>query len=166
MRVNAPLRYPRGIHGLGQDDTTSVTPTYVDPNTGNTVIGDTAVIPLLGGGDVGTPLDTSNLTITPNIASNTTSGSTIAQDIAALGPTLAASAKALSAATGPYQISGTNYIYNPATGQILLNGAAIGTYNPATGSLTALNGGISSYLPMIIGVGAIVLLVSMLGGRK
>jgi hypothetical protein len=167
MRVYPPLRYPRGMYGLGQDPTITVTPTYVDPTTGDTVMGDPTSVAILGGGDVGTPLDTSNLTITPS-ASSTSSNSTTAQDIAALGPALAAASKALSTATGPYQISGTNYIYNPATGQILLNGAAVGMYNPNTGALSALNAASSftSMLPMILGVGAIVLVVSMLGGRK
>jgi hypothetical protein len=104
-----------------------------------------------------------NTMLTPNAPSTT--NSTTAQDIAALGPALAGAAKAISVATGPYQIPNTNYIYNPATGQILLNGAAVGTYNPATGALSVASS-FTGYLPLLLGVGAIVLLVSMVGGRK
>lgn len=105
--------------------------------------------------------------LTPNAPTSTSTNSTTAQDIAALGPALAAASKAISVATGPYAIPNSNYIYNPATGQILLNGAAVGTYNPLTGSLSAYGASsVSSYLPLLLGVGAIVLLVSMMGNRK
>jgi len=108
-------------------------------------------------------LNPNNSSIGTSTAGSTSSGSTVAQDIAALGPALAAAAKGVSAASGPYAIPNSNYIYNPATGQILLNGAAVGTYNPTTGALTAIG---SVNLPMLLGLGVAVLLVVMLMGRK
>lgn len=102
-----------------------------------------------------------NLSVTP--AATAPTGSTTAQDIAALGPALTAASKALSTATGPYQIPGTGYIYNPATGQILLGNTPIGTYNPSTGVASALTSSLLSYLPLII---IAVIGMSFLGGKK
>lgn len=98
-------------------------------------------------------------------AASTTIGaqSTVAQDLAAIGPALTAASKALATATGPYAIPGTSYIYNPATGQILLGNTPIGTYNPSTGVASALTSSLLSYLPLII---IAVIGMSFLGGKK
>jgi hypothetical protein len=170
MLISPPLRYMRGINGLGQAcdpsiDVCDITPVVLSPGDPGYDIAGNA------------PATTPSTTTTGNAynsflygntgtTSSTSSSGLTAQDIAALAPVLTAASKALSAATGPYQISGTNYIYNPATGQILLNGAAVGTYNPATGALASLSSSITSYLPLILGFGAIMLLVSILGGKK
>lgn len=89
--------------------------------------------------------------------------STVAQDLTAIGPALTAASKALATATGPYAIPGTSYIYNPATGQILLGNTPIGTYNPSTGVASALTSSLLSYLPLII---IAVIGMSFLGGKK
>jgi hypothetical protein len=166
-----------GLSGLGQDVDLSNLPTttYVD-DSGNDVTNPYSV---LNTADLNTPVLSSTPLMTGGVpttaqlnaagSSNTavapSSNSTTAQDIAALGPALAGASKAIATATGPYQIPGTNYIYNPATGQILLNGAAVGTYNPATGQLTAISS-LSSYLPLLIGLAAVFGIVMLMGNRK
>lgn len=94
------------------------------------------------------------------------SGSTLAQDLTALGPLLSSAAKSISIASGPYAIPGTNYIYNPATGQIMFGGTAVGMYNPATGAITVGSGATSSLFYMGIAAVVVIVLVSSLGRRK
>jgi hypothetical protein len=151
-----------GLGGLGQDvgdQLISDDPTVGLPtDTGSYV--STSDIP----GYTGlVPIDSSAL---PTGVTSSSSGSTVAQDISALGPALAAAAKGITAASGPYAIPGTSYIYNPATGQILLNGAAVGTYNPATGAISAISTGLLSYLPLIVIAVVGVMLVSSMGGKR
>lgn len=150
-----------GMGGLGQDLANDV----IDDESSSTA--DSAgtdssgnlLYPTLMTGPTPSSTDLSNAG-----SSNTSANSTTAQDIAALGPALAAAAKGISAASGPYQIPGSNYIYNPATGQILANGIAVGTYNSATGAITAIG---SLNVPMMIGLGvAAILLVVLLGGKR
>jgi hypothetical protein len=154
-----------GLRGLGQDDSAPTDlsdaplggdPTYTD-------ITGTTYTPTV----TSSPSSSSNYDsfLYGTTSTSSSSSSTLAQDLTAAAPLITASAKAIAAATGPYAIPGTNYVYNPATGQMLLNGAAVGTYNPATGQLTAL-GTVSSYLPLLLGIGAVLALVMVMGGRK
>lgn len=166
-----------GLSGLGQDDDSG----SVDLSAGLTYTGDTGSSVDLSMPDItGTYTAPSSTDLTgsnPDIlssalptgatsTSSSSSSSTTAQDIAALGPVLAAASKAIATATGPYAIPGTNYIYNPATGQILMGGVPVGTYNSLTGTASALSAGISAYLPLLIGVAAIVGIVMLMGGKK
>jgi len=170
-----------GLSGLGQDPTdtgSSVQLVFAsDTTTPNTASDVLANMPTLTApAYVPTP-SAADLTANPDILSSalptgasSSSGSsspssTTAQDIAALGPALAAAAKGISAASGPYQIPGSNYIYNPATGQILLNGTAVGTYNPATGVASVISS-ITSMLPLFIGIAAVIGVVMLIGGKK
>ena len=168
-----------GLRGLGQDDLSDLPSDLTDsgavsetlygitPNSGATVTSydTTSSSAPLTTADENFLTSGSTSTISSGSTSSNSSNSTTAQDIAALGPALTAASKALSTATGPYQIPGTSYIYNPATGQILLNNVAVGTYNPATGQLTALGAvsSLMSYLPIILIVG---LAAVFLGGKK
>lgn len=163
-----------GLNGLGQDLSVDDLPVGSTSDTSNpfslpSLVSDSPTGNALGFDSNATTLpgltqSQINSALTPSITSSTPN-STTAQDIAALGPALAAASKAISVATGPYQIPNTNYIYNPATGQILLNGAAVGTYNPLTGQLSAASS-ISSFMPLLLGIGAVVLLVSVMGKGK
>ncbi len=164
MRVYPPLRYARGMYGLGQD--TSLIDNLPVGTTGTDPISQAALDTSANPGIMTTISNDFNSFLYGNVGGSSSSGtpnSTTAQDIAALGPALAAASKAISAAIGPYQISGTNYLYNPATGQILLNGAAVGTYNPSSGQITAVG---SLNIPMMIGLGLGALALVFLLGRK
>jgi hypothetical protein len=181
MFVTVPSRY-RGFRGLGQVCTDDEGDIIACPDSGDSP-GTTTTTSLLYPDTTATPSSTSGdytsfllgtdssfgssplANSAVNSSSSSSSNSTTAQDIAALGPALSAAAKGLTAASGPYQIPGTNYIYNPATGQILLNGAAVGMYNSTTGALTALSS-VSSMLPLILGAGALLVIVMMIGGKK
>jgi hypothetical protein len=163
MLVTVPSRYKRysGMAGLGQclaDDEVTViacpdTPLMTGPTP--------TLTPTSSSSDPSSIFLPDSLN--PNNAS-VSSSSTTAQDIAALGPALAAAAKGITAASGPYQIPNTNYIYNPATGQILLNGSAVGMYNAQTGAITAV-GSVNFTMLLALGAG-VVLLVMLMGGRK
>jgi hypothetical protein len=145
-----------GLSGLGQDDSTDLptdnalyTPGLLDTSVGSNPDILASALP------------------TGVTTTSSSSGSTVAQDISALGPALAAAAKGITAASGPYAIPNTNYVYNPATGQILLNGAAVGTYNAQTGAITALSASnLMSYLPLIMIAVVGLVLVSSLGGKR
>jgi hypothetical protein len=147
-----------GLAGLGQDPTDST-----DLPTDNALY-----TPGLLDTSVGSNPDILASALPTGVtATSSSSGSTIAQDISALGPALAAAAKGITAASGPYAIPNTNYVYNPATGQILMNGAAVGTYNAQTGAITALSAsGLMSYLPLIMIAVVGLVLVSSLGGKR
>jgi hypothetical protein len=156
-----------GLGGLGQDDTlptVSVDDSYdlAGAILGSATTDSTSSLDALNS----QPLSSSSYGLPTTIATSSSSGSTVAQDISALGPALAAASKAISSASGPYAIPGTSYIYNPATGQILLNGAAVGTYNPATGAISAISTGLLSYLPLIVIAVVGVMLVSSMGGKR
>jgi hypothetical protein len=98
----------------------------------------------------------------PSLTTAPTS-STLAQDLTALGPLLSSAAKSAATLSGPYQIPNTSYIYNPATGQILFGGSAVGTFNPATGAISPLAASsLSSYMPLALGVFALLAVVMVM----
>lgn len=83
-------------------------------------------------------------------------GSSAVQDITAATNAAAAAARALAMSQQPNVIPGTSAIYNPATGQIT---SALGTnLTAATAPLSA----ISSYIPLFLGVGVVIAVLSVL----
>ena len=154
-----------GISGLG--DPCLVTDADYNPDTCEA-----------GGGTLGMPPAPTSPTLdfpfglpgsptypTTSSPSPTPSGSTLAQDLTALGPLLSSAAKSISIASGPYSIPGTNYIYNPATGQIMYGGTAVGTYNPATGAITVGTGTANSFMYLGVAVVVVMILLSSLRGK-
>jgi hypothetical protein len=108
----------------------------------------------LGGPLVNPPLNTP---VTPTQAGLTAAQQ--AQLIAATGNSAVSLIR--TAAGGPYQVAGTNLIYNPATGQLTTAAAT-----NATATLTAGLAGLTPYIPYIaIAIAAIVVL-PMLTGKK
>jgi hypothetical protein len=65
-----------------------------------------------------------------------------------------------TAAGGPYQVAGTNLIYNPATGALTTSTAV-----NATAALTAGLSSLTPYLPMILLAVAAVVVIPMLGKK-
>lgn len=163
MFVTVPARYA-GMAGLGQclaDDEVTVIACPDSPlMTGPTP----TLTPSSSSSDPASIFLPDSLNPNNSSVSSSTSSNSTAATIAALGPALAAAAKGITAASGPYQIPNTNYIYNPATGQILLNGAAVGSYNAQTGLITA-TGSVNFTMLLALGAG-VVLLVMLMGGRK
>lgn len=92
------------------------------------------------------------------IPDTTTSSNSFASDLIAAGAAAANAAKAIQVIQGPYQVQGTNLVYNPATGQVIntAGGTLANATLPGVGSLSV---SIGNYLPFIIGGLALVLLV-------
>jgi hypothetical protein len=161
-----------GFMGLGQDDSgddTEITTTYTEPTGGGTTpitVPDVSCdsVPLSSMtaqqmSNCGYTVSTGgSVTLTPQAAGLTPAQT--AQLIAATGNSAVSLIR--TAAGGPYQVAGTNLIYNPATGQLTTSTAV-----NASASLTAGLASIGPYVPLIIGaIAAIIILPNLIGGKR
>jgi hypothetical protein len=105
-----------------------------------------------GSGGYVVPLNTP---VTPQQAGLTPAQ--IAQLIAATGQSTVSLIR--TASGGPYQVAGTNLIYNPATGQLVSAG------NPYGVNLSSLPSSIMNNLPLIGGALLLILVLPSLGRK-
>ena len=161
-----------GLGGLGQDDLSDLPLTTDTSDTLATLQIGAATTPSatdLSSGFSYSPVTTAppdlsqyvtNASVAPT--STSSSGNSTAQILTAAGIAAAAAAKGITAASGPYVVPGTSLVYNPATGQIMNGGTLVGTAALPSAGLAS----IGTYLPLLLGVAAIVLIASSLGGKK
>jgi len=156
LRVPSTLSYPLGLGDAG------CCVTSIDPTSGDTLVDCSACPPVdttSSGGSGGSSGGGGTVTTS---SSPSLTAAQIAQIIAAGGSAAVSAINAVNAPAG--------YSYNANTGQYVRSGAAPLVYNPATGTFaTATIGGVTSsasltgsMLPVVLGLGALVLLAMVL----